>query len=354
MSKVYQKIIRPILFRQDPERVHHRMKKLLPVLGQLRGLLQFIRNRELGPTRESVEFCGLRFPNRVGLAAGMDKDGEMTHLMDLFGFGHVEAGTVTPRPQPGNPLPRLFRYPEHGAIVNRMGFNNGGATALARRLEKSHPKGKRHIPVGINIGKNKDTPTPDAPQDYLEAFEAVRWQADYVAINVSSPNTEGLRDLQQRSHLQSILRPIASANRESAAEKGGSVPILLKIAPDLSFREVDLILETVADEGIDGLILTNTTIQRPGPCRSISETGGLSGRPLRRASTDMIRYVHRATAGKLPIIGVGGIDDADSADEKLSVGATLLQIYTGWIFEGPFLPARIARAAAGHQRTRWI
>ncbi len=357
MSNLYEKVVRPVLFRSDPEVVHHRMITLLRLAGWLGPLCRWGASLTQGKRGHSIECFGLRFPNAIGLAAGMDKDGEITRALPAFGFGHIEVGTVTPGGQPGNPRPRVFRYPPHEALVNRMGFNNRGVEALVVRLRRNNPKGKRLCPIGINIGKSKETPISEAAQDYLESWKIAVEEADYIALNVSSPNTENLRELQQGDHLDPILGPLVSANRERSDTRGTpKTPILLKIAPDLSFREIDTILEKIHLHGIDGIIVSNTTIQRPEAFPGIQESGGLSGRPLRTLSTDLIRYVSLATGGNLPIIGVGGIMDAESAGEKIDAGATLFQIYTGWIYRGPFFPAFLARSVrppALHRRS-WI
>jgi len=329
----------------EPEQAHDRGRMGLMAVGAVPPLCRLLRWRNQICEDKPVELFGLKFPNRVGLAAGMDKDGEFCRTIEALGFGHSEVGTVTPEGQPGNPRPRLFRYPEYGALVNRMGFNNHGADKMCQALSKRYPKGERGIPVGVNIGKAKTTPLDRAVEDYLACFLKLAEQADYFTVNISSPNTQGLRDLQTESYLRELLQAIREENRSHAKKLGRKAhPLLLKIAPDLSFKEIDVILEVLLDLEFDGIIATNSTIQRPEgfPDR---ETGGLSGGAfLRKRSTDVINYIYRATSGKLPIIGVGGIDSPEAAGEKLDAGASMVQIYTGWVYRGPFFARELAKA----------
>jgi len=345
MAFVYENLIRPVLFRMEPEQAHDRGRKALMAMGRLRGLCAIFRACNQVREDKPVKLFGLDFPNRVGLAAGMDKDGEFPRAIEALGFGHAEVGTVTPKEQPGNPRPRLYRFPEYGALVNRMGFNNKGAEQMLKALERSYPKGKRGIPVGVNIGKAKATPLDRAVDDYLRCFRTLADQADYFTINISSPNTQGLRELQTENHLRALLHALREENRSHAKKLGHAPhPLLLKIAPDLSFREVDAILEVLTDLDYSGIIATNTTVGRPEGFPS-RETGGLSGGAfLRKRSTDMINYIYRATDGKLPIIGVGGVDSPESAGEKLDAGASMVQIYTGWVYKGPFFARELAKA----------
>jgi len=281
------------------------------------------------------------------LAAGFDKNAVCWRAFESLGFGHVEIGTATYRAQPGNPTPRMFRFPEQRAIINRMGFNNDGAKAIAGRLAMGPSPGQRRIPLGVNLGKSKAAPLDEAVEDYRGSFRLLAEYADYVVLNVSSPNTPDLRKLQEEARLRELLGELKRLNEErEAAERGSRRPILLKIAPDLSRPQLDEALQTLADLDLDGIIATNTTITRPVPFEKIDQAGGLSGRPVRELSTEIIRYISEKTEGKLPIIGVGGIDDLDSAKEKIDAGATLVQIYSGMIFEGPFFARGLARGLA--------
>ena len=336
-------------FALDPEVAHDGAVLALSLLSRVPPACRLLEWWHALPRdlREPVECFGVKFPNRVGMAAGFDKNGECWRAGAAIGFGHVEIGTVTRLAQDGNSKPRMFRFPEHEALLNRMGFNNDGAEAIARRIA-SHPvRGHRRIPLGINLGKSRATPVAEAVGDYLFSFEALADHADYVAVNVSSPNTPGLRALQEAGPLNELLGALQSANRAREAPGGGGRrPILLKIAPDLSFPQIDRILEIVAAHSIDGIIATNTTIERPGPLAGVTESGGLSGAPLARKSTEIIRYISLATSRRLPIIGVGGVHSARDAGEKVDAGAALVQIYSGWVFRGPFFPAEVAWALA--------
>ncbi|NBB79865.1 MAG: quinone-dependent dihydroorotate dehydrogenase [Verrucomicrobia bacterium] len=345
MGVIYEKIMRPAFFRMDPEQAHDRGRSALMAMGAVPMLCRLVRRYNLVKEDKPVKLFGLEFPNRVGLAAGMDKDGEFPKAIEALGFGHAEVGTVTPEAQPGNPRPRLFRYPEHGALINRMGFNNKGAKSMLHALSKNYPKGKRGMPVGVNIGKAKTTSLENAVDDYLACFRKLADQADFFTINISSPNTQGLRDLQTEAYLRDLLRTLRDENLAYARKLGHSPhPLLLKIAPDLSFQEIDRIITVLLDLEYDGIIATNTTIARPAGFPG-KETGGLSGGAfIRRRSTDVINYIYKATEGKLPIVGVGGIDSAESAGEKIDAGASLVQIYTGWVYRGPFFARELAKA----------
>ncbi|MBC2605403.1 quinone-dependent dihydroorotate dehydrogenase [Pelagicoccus albus] len=348
MGAVYKNLLKPLFFKLDPERAHEVTVDALRVMRSVPGLVRLLSSfNQLPASSKPVEAFGVKFPNRIGLAAGFDKNAVCWEAFEAFGFGHVEIGTVTRKAQPGNPKPRLFRYPEHDAVLNRMGFNNHGAQALAARLENQPGPSQRHIPLGVNIGKSKVTPLDEAVEDYLGSFGLLADYADYVVINVSSPNTPDLRKLQEESRLRELLSELVSANssRESALA-GSRKPILLKIAPDLSEGQVDDILQILFDLELDGIIATNTTMARDGVFKNVNQAGGLSGRPICKMSTDMIAYISKATEGKLPIIGVGGITDPDTAAEKLDAGATLVQVYSGMIFEGPFIGKRVARHLA--------
>lgn len=340
---VYKSLLKPLLFRLDAERAHHlvfdsmqRAGRVPGALGLLRGLYGYQH-----PSLARTVF-GLRFPNPVGLAAGLDKNAVLTDELAALGFGFVEIGTVTPRPQPGNPTPRLFRLPQDEALLNRMGFNNDGAAAVAERLRQRR---NRQLIIGGNIGKNKDTPNERAADDYVAAFEALADVVDYFVVNVSSPNTPGLRELQDKKPLISLLQQVQARNLARPAPR----PLLLKIAPDLTDAQLDDILEIARETKLSGLVATNTTIGRGGlttPAAAVGAlgAGGLSGRPLRARATEVIRYLHRRSGGELPIVGAGGIHSAQDALEKLEAGAALVQLYTGFVYEGPALVQRINRA----------
>jgi dihydroorotate dehydrogenase len=354
MGFIYENIVRPVLFKMEPEQAHDRGRTALMSLGSVPTLCALMRRFNQVREDKPVKLFGLEFPNRVGLAAGMDKDGEFPRAIEALGFGHTEVGTVTPQGQPGNPRPRLFRYPDKGALINRMGFNNKGSEAMLQSLSKHYPKGKRGIPVGINIGKAKTTPLDQAVEDYLACFRTLADQADYFTINISSPNTQGLRELQSATYLRDLLRTIRDENLSHAKKLGHNPhPLLLKIAPDLTFKEIDEIVGVLMELNYDGIIATNTTIQRPAGF-PVNEAGGLSGgKYIRKRSNDVINYIHRSTDGKLPIIGVGGIDSAESAGEKIDAGASLVQLYTGWVYRGPFFAREIAKALKS-QGEDWI
>ncbi len=344
MSMVYEKMIRPLLFRQDSERAHELgvdALALLAALAPLRWALE--RFNQLEPKKcAPVRVLGLEFPNRVGLAAGFDKNARAWPAAAALGFGHVEIGTVTAHGQDGNPKPRMFRYPTQEAVINRMGFNNQGAAAVAERLAKQPGRGARKIPLGVNLGKSKITDIERATEDYLASFARLADYADYLVLNVSSPNTPGLRQLQDESRLRELLSAITTANRARAVR----VPVLLKIAPDMTWPQVDAVLGVIAEYALDGVIATNTTLARKGYFAGVNETGGLSGAPVRRRSTEIVGYISKVTGGKLPIIGVGGITDVVGAAEKLDAGASLVQIYTGMIYRGPFFAADVARGVS--------
>jgi len=296
----------------------------------LRGLFK------VNDPRLERELFGIKFPNPVGLAAGFDKNATFFDAMDCLGFGFIEVGTVTPKGQPGNPKPRLFRLPDDNGLINRMGFNNEGVEAMVKRLKKRSP----NIIVGGNIGKNKVTPNEDATADYEYCFEALFDYVDYFVVNVSSPNTPGLRELQEKEPLTRLLSRLQEMNHRKPTPK----PILLKIAPDLTDQQLDDVVEIVQDTKLAGLIAANTTISRDGlksPASLLSEAGGVSGQPVKERSTEVIRYIANKSKGSFPIIGVGGIQSGADAKEKLDAGASLVQVYTGFIYEGPALAKRI-------------
>jgi dihydroorotate dehydrogenase len=337
-------LIKPLLFKFDPEDVHYfvtaNLKRFnrFPGGGALSRGLWDIQHPQL-----EKEVFGLKFKNPVGLAAGFDKNGELMGEMANLGFGFVEVGTVTPLPQPGNGKPRMFRLPNDSALINRMGFNNLGVDVVAERLSafRKTAKGKnKELIVGGNIGKNKITPNEDAVSDYIKCFDRLFDVVDYFVVNVSSPNTPGLRALQEKEPLMALLNTLQQRN----SRNGISRPILLKIAPDLTNEQLDDIVEIVQGTGIAGIIATNTTISREDLISTDSlknEMGGLSGKPLTQRSTEVIKYLSKKSNDAFPIIGVGGIHSADDAMEKLNAGASLVQLYTGFIYEGPGLIKKI-------------
>jgi dihydroorotate dehydrogenase len=339
MHRLYP-LFRPLLFAADPERAHEIAFAALDAAAAT-GIAQLAAPRlPLAP----VEAMGLRFPNRVGLAAGLDKNAEHLAGLATLGFGFLEAGTVTPRPQPGNPRPRLFRIVEAQALVNRLGFNNAGVEQFVANVARARYDGI----LGINIGRNFDTPNERAADDYVACLRAVHEQASYVAINVSSPNTKGLRDLQAESALASLLERVTAERDALAQRTGRRVPLAVKIAPDLDDDGVQAIARLLVRLRIDAVIATNTTLARESVrgMPHADEAGGLSGAPLRERSTTVVRLLAAALDGALPIIGVGGILCADDAREKIDAGATLVQLYTGLIYRGPALVAECVRALA--------
>ncbi len=322
----YERILRPLLFTLDPETAHHLALRALQMPGALAAL------RKFAPPPRPLSFFGVSFRNPLGLAAGFDKNGVAIPAWDALGFGFVEIGTVTAKAQPGNPKPRIFRYPDEQALINRLGFNNDGAEVIATRLRRLRASARPPtIPIGVNLGKSRVTPLEEAAADYLFSFRLLQPLADYIALNVSSPNTPGLRSLQHYEALVDLLRTITTENARSPLAK----PILLKIAPDLSEEELHEIVRACEEFGLAGIIATNTTLQHVPIPPAVDEAGGLSGAPLRARSTDVVRTLRAQTA--LPIIGVGGIFDAASAREKFQAGAQLLQVYTGYIYRGPGL-----------------
>lgn len=336
-------LLRPILFLFDPEKMHHFAFRLICVCSRL-GLGPVLRAcyRVKDPRLEREVF-GLRFPNPVGLAAGFDKNAKLYNELSDFGFGFVEIGTLTPKPQPGNPKKRLFRLVSDKAIINRMGFNNDGVFEAAERLRKKH-----RVLIGGNIGKNKVTPNAEAVKDYLICMDALYDHVDYFVVNVSSPNTPGLRELQDKRPLTDLLRALKHENgRLSKNKDKRERPILLKISPDLTEGQLLDIIDIVKDTEIHGVVATNTTIDRKGLTSDLvysEESGGLSGEPLRDRSTEVIRFLAEKSQKAFPIIGVGGIGSGKDAVEKLRAGADLVQIYTGFIYEGPALVKRINKA----------
>ncbi|MFA6946045.1 MAG: quinone-dependent dihydroorotate dehydrogenase [Pedobacter sp.] len=334
------KLIKPLLFQFDPENIHYLVTGGLRRANRVWGMKSFLKNvYQLEDKRLEREVLGLKFKNPLGLAAGFDKNASMVEDLAEFGFGFIEIGTVTPLPQQGNEKPRMFRLPSDNALINRMGFNNQGVDVAADRLKRIKRNG---LIIGGNIGKNKLTPNQDAVSDYIKCFDRLFDVVDYFVVNVSSPNTPGLRELQEKEPLKNILNTLQQRN----SRNGISRPILLKIAPDLTDSQLDDIIEIVNETKIAGVIATNTTISRDGLTSSEDlkkESGGLSGKPLSRRSTEVIRYLSENSNQSFVIIGVGGIHSPEDALEKIKAGASLLQIYTGFIYEGPGLVKRILK-----------
>ncbi len=342
----YTKIIRPILFRFDPEKVHHFTFSFLKLAFKVpftKLLIKSLYNTSDKSTGKKL--MGIDFPNPIGLAAGFDKDAKLYSELSSLGFGFIEVGTVTPKPQTGNDKPRLFRLPKDSAIINRMGFNNEGVAKMIVNLKKNGNK----VIIGGNIGKNKVTPNEDAATDYQICFEELFLYVDYFVVNVSSPNTPGLRALQEKEPLLKLLNSLQNLNDELALKKSISrKPILLKIAPDLTTEQLEEIVEVILLSKLDGIIATNTTITRENLTSDKKEVekigaGGLSGLPLTKRSTEVIRFLAKRAEKKFIIIGVGGIHSENDAMEKLEAGADLIQLYTGFIYEGPALIQRIKK-----------
>ena len=333
---MFYKLFRSLLFRLSPERAHGLALGMVGTAAAVPPVRWLLRRAYSAPARQPVKAFGLTFPNSVGLAAGYDKDGSAWRGLACLGFGHLELGTVTPAPQPGNPRPRIFRLPSDKALINRMGFPSGGAELLARRLAGPRPDG---VVIGVNLGKQKETPLEEAGQDYLALLERFAPLADYLTVNVSSPNTPGLRELQSRDYLERLLAPLVRRRDELLPGLPGPSPVLVKLAPDLDDAQLDDALEAALAAGVDGVIATNTTISRP-TLRTPGvgqETGGLSGAPLTGMSTRMIQAITRRAGTKLPVVGAGGIMGPDDARAKLDAGAVLVQVYTGLIYGGPGL-----------------
>jgi len=336
---MYKKLIRPILFQFNPETIHKftflsfKIASAIPGLPFLIKKMFEVKNKKLSKT-----VFGIKFPNPVGLAAGLDKDSDAYDMLGYLGFGFVEIGTITPKAQPGNPKPRLFRLRKNNALINRMGFNNSGLDKNIKNLKKK----KSNIIIGGNIGKNKITPNDEAVNDYKISFEKLFPYVDYFVVNVSSPNTPNLRELQEKEPLTNLLNQLQELNNKKEKQK----PILLKIAPDLTNEQLDDIIEIVTETKIAGIIATNTTISRENISYTKQEiedfgAGGLSGKPLKERATEVISYIVKKSNNTFPVIGVGGIITAEDAIEKLNAGASLVQLYTGFIYEGPSLIKRI-------------
>lgn len=341
MDYTYQLLIKPLLFRLEPEAAHDITVSLLKLLEQSMLAKKFLR-KYFQTCGSPVSICGLNFPNQIGLAAGLDKNGQFPGISSALGFGHVEVGTVTPKPQPGNEKPRLFRIPKDKSLINRMGFNNYGAEALRRRIVKSYPKDKRSSLLGINIGKGRDTPLCDAADDYIYCFDQLVEVADYFTINVSSPNTPNLRVLQQKEFLDPLLKSLDLANSSySKKSQNEKIPCFLKVSPDETFSSLEKIIEIALSRNISGIIATNTTNYSPGRNKHFQKGGWSGGSYLEKKANAIIKFIAQITNNNLPIIGVGGVCDANTAIRKLDLGASLVQLYTSFIYEGPRLPKEI-------------
>ncbi len=345
MSLIPYALTRPLLFGMDAEAAHDFTMDML-ARGQ-RTPLQWAWCNET--VQDPIQLAGLTFPNRVGLAAGLDKNARCIDALGAMGFGFVEVGTVTPKPQPGNPKPRMFRLPERQALINRFGFNNDGLEAFLRNVQQARFRtaARQHsMLLGLNIGKNATTPIEDATRDYLTCLDGVYPHADYVTVNISSPNTQNLRALQSDAALDALLAAIAERRETLAAQQGRRVPVFVKIAPDLQDDQVAVIAATLQRHGMDGVIATNTTIGREAVkgLRHAEEAGGLSGAPVYEASNRVIAQLREALGQGFPIIGVGGILSAEDAVGKIRAGADVVQIYTGLVYQGPALVAQAARA----------
>jgi dihydroorotate dehydrogenase len=340
-------ILKSILFMMDAEKAHQIAMGTLSVLVKIPGVAYILKKLHYAKRNEPFELFGLHFYNRVGLAAGFDKDAKYVEVFQALGFGHIEIGTVTPLAQDGNEKPRLFRVTEDKALVNRMGFNNEGVDAVVERLKKYQ---EHQIIIGANIGKNKNTPIENAVNDYLICFQKMYDYVDYFTVNVSSPNTPNLRDLQSAEMLNEILSTLQIENKK----RGDNKPILLKIAPDLTLEQIDNVIKVVISNNINGIVATNTTIDRSNLksekayIESIG-TGGLSGMPLMQASTDIVQHIENKTNGELPIIAVGGIFSKQDAVDKFKAGAELVQLYTGFIYKGPHLIRKINKIKMGQK-----
>ena len=334
---MYKLLIRPLLFLFDPEEVHYFTFSILRFLNKIPGFTSIFKTLyQVNDKRLETEVFGLKFPNPVGLAAGFDKNAVLYNELSNLGFGFIEIGTVTPKPQDGNPKKRLFRLKEDSAIINRMGFNNGGVDEAVLKLKKN-----KMVLIGGNIGKNKITPNENAVDDYIICFEKLYDYVDYFVVNVSSPNTPNLRELQEKEPLTKLLQILQNVNSTKQKPK----PILLKIAPDLTNEQLLDIIDIVNETKIAGVIATNTTISRDGlNSQNKVETGGLSGKPLTNRSTEVIRFLSEKSNKSFPIIGVGGIHSTQDALDKLNAGASLIQLYTGFIYEGPQLVKDINKA----------
>ena len=351
--KWYKGLVYPVLKTIDAEITHdYTLNALAFAQRATPGLLRTIAG---DIPQDRIEIAGLTFPNVLGVAAGFDKDVRVAQGLAELGFGHIETGTLTPRPQKGNPRPRIFRLTEDQALINRMGFPNGGVQAALPRLAKLNQQ-PRDFVLGVSLGKQKETPLEKAADDYCEVMNHVYPYADYLAINISSPNTPGLRELQTRGYLGNLLGQVQSESQKLARQKGtGHRPLFLKIAPDITDADLDDILFAAQANSIDCIIATNTTISRENlVSRRQKEAGGLSGQPLRDASTELVRKIHEYTSGQIPIIGVGGVRTAVDVQQKLDAGASLVQLYTGLVYEGPAVAGQILRALHPTSNDGWV
>ena len=342
---LYRIFLKPLFFLLPAEKAHELVFSLIKIAFKLPGVAFIMKTIHKSDPALARNIAGLKLPNPVGLAAGMDKNALLIDEFGYLGFGFVEIGTITPIPQPGNPRPRLFRLPEDQALINRMGFNNEGIDKVVNRLRNR----KSQVIVGGNIGKNKITPNENAVDDYIKSCQALYDLVDYFVINVSSPNTPGLRELQEKEPLKKILAAVVAVISEKERPK----PVFLKIAPDLTNSQIDDIIEIVEDTGCAGLVATNTTISRENLASSPKTiedigAGGLSGKPLKNRATEIIRYIHKKTDGKMPVIGVGGIMSAEDALEKIKAGASAVQLYTGFVYQGPELVSSINNQILKH------
>lgn len=340
---IYKYIIKPFFFLFDAEKIHN---IVLSFFGRFTFLYPLMRLIYAPSKTESIVIEGIRFRNRLGLAAGFDKNGIAIRFWDAIGFSHVETGTVTPLPQPGNDKPRIFRLPKDNALINRLGFNNRGADEIRANIIKAKTKVKKDFVVGVNIGKNKITTLENAVKDYLICFEKLYDAADYFTINISSPNTEGLRRLQGEEHLNSLLKEIQSLNKRLSEQNGkGMKVVFIKIAPDLTEDELKFIYNAVREHKLNGIIGTNTTISRDSLKTDINETGGLSGKPLKHKSDTVLNFLHNLNFNSkekgITLIGVGGVFNKKGYEDKLKNGASLVQVYTGFIYEGPGIIKKI-------------
>jgi dihydroorotate dehydrogenase len=335
-------LARPLFFKLDPESIHRLTMRGLSAACPWLGL-SLAGNHPARHPSLVREAMGLTFPNPIGLAAGLDKDAEAIEAWQAMGFGFIEVGTVTAHPQPGNPRPRLFRLRDDGALMNRMGFNNEGAEAMGRKLTKLREQDRIRVPLGVNLGKSKVTPNNEAASDYRKSFDAVGELSDYLVVNVSSPNTPGLRDLQTTDEVRRIIGAVMDGNSKLSAPR----PVLLKLAPDLADEDAVDSAKAALEEGASGLILTNTTISRDGLVGPIPEgTGGISGRPVYERSTEQLRIVREAIGEGPTLVGVGGITDAETMNGKFGAGADLVQVYTGFIYGGPAMVSALCQALA--------